>query len=886
MRAPFLATLLIGLSLVACRNDGGKVDDTGDGDGGGTDGGSLDGGAGDGGSLDGGAGDGGAGDGGSADGGAIDDCPTLSVSTTVLAFTVDSVAGTQTLPLSVTNDCTGAVDLELTAEITAGSEFSGGGALTLAPGDTGSIDVTFTPAALGDATGTLTLVSNDPDLPTVDVALTGRYHVDQDGDGYQDEAAGGDDCDDSDDSVHPADAEAERDLADDDCDGLVDEDFIGPGDLWVTEIMFDPAAVGDGYGEWFEVYNGSGGAVDLRGWSFRSDDGDTFAIDESVVIDGDDYLVLGVSDDPYLNGETPVHFVYDRMDFSLANDADSIFIYMGDTPIFDVSYTTDWPLSAGASLILDPFYEASSVADHWCSSTTPYGVGDLGSPGTRNDDCTTVDRDEDGYTEEEGDCDDLDASFNPGQLDTWDGLDNDCDGAVDRVTEDQATSRVLGGDGDYLGGEDGLSVGDLTGDGTPDVAVGGTYTSESGSSYYPGTVAVLDGSGFDGWDDAWSDIDIARVEGGNNYNRLHAMSPHLGDQDGDGIADLFVAGTDYYSSASYGYAPAAVLIFGGSDFGGTWSDSYDVWFEGLGDYYGYARAASDHDYDGDGVDDIVYASYYATSGREFYRGLVSVFSGDGLGSGDTYDLETDSDLYIWGDEGYQMLGHSIGGGDVDGDGYDDLFLGAPGYYYDDLTPGTVYMIDGGASTLGGTGNVGLVSTTRFTGTDVDDRLGYRAPVQVADFDGDDQPDIAIGAPGRGTVHVFFDAGGLSGEVEASSADAVLTGEGPAWFGASLATADFDSDGMDDLVVGAPDYSSYTYLYYYADDGGGVYLFSGADLAGDLGSDSASWAAEGSDPIGLGWNLTTADFDGDGSAELLTTGPGYDTDLGALYVFQP
>lgn len=58
----------------------------------------------------------------------------------------------------------------------------------------------------------------------------------------------------------------------------------GPGDLLFTEFQSDPSEVPEYDGEWFEVYNNSGGNVDLRGVTFALEDGTAFTVTSSLVV--------------------------------------------------------------------------------------------------------------------------------------------------------------------------------------------------------------------------------------------------------------------------------------------------------------------------------------------------------------------------------------------------------------------------------------------------------------------------------------------------------------------------------------------------------------------------------------------------------------------------
>ncbi|MCK6502456.1 lamin tail domain-containing protein [Myxococcota bacterium] len=870
-------SVLLATTSLACNKGSVGTDDTGN--------------TGDGGADGGGTGDGGTGDGGTGDGGTgwTTDCPALDVSETALVFPLTPFGGSQTMTVVLTNACTGEGDLDVTAALAGDDAFSGGlPTTTLAPGATAVVEIVFSGAEYGDFSATLDITSNDVDLPSVSLPVTGTVVADADGDGHDTVAAGGDDCDDTNPEVYPRENELARDLVDDDCDGTVDEDWIEQGDVIITEIMMNPVAVGDAYGEWFEVKNTSSELIDLGGWRLTSDDGDELTVDAGVRIDPGAVLVFGLTSDTTLNGGVPVDVEYTREDLSLADTADAIFVYVGDKAVSEVSYSAGWPITAGSSLSLDPYFgpdDNLTSPDLWCAATSEYGVGDQGTPGVDNDVCSNVDHDLDGYSPDQGDCDDFDATLNPGMSERWDDIDNNCDGDVDVAGPDDADNQLDGNDGDYLGGEQSLSIGDLDGDGTPDLVLGGQYVAGSISSM-PGGVGALDGSGWEDWSGTWDGDTMVMVTGTGNYNYFGTMGLRQGDHDGDGVQDLVVVGSDTYSGASYGAPVAGTLFFGGGDLAGDLdaSDGDIVFFGSSGAYYQGIRVESSLDYDGDGFDDIAYGNSTATVSRDYYTGIVSIVAGSDLEAGTDMDFESDFALRTWGDEAYARFGDSLGGGDLDDDGYDDLIVGASGYYYDSTTVGFVYVIPGGRSSLGGSGSVGLIATTRFEGAETDDRLGAGGSPLVADFDGDDELDLVLAAPDINTVYLFHGAGSLSGEVVASEADTTLVGEGPDKFGQALFAGDFDGDDLDDLVIGAPDTDTFNYASYYADEEGAAYLFRGGALSGELASSNADYTVISDTRDALGFNVNGADFDGDGTLELLVSAPGRNTDRGQVLLF--
>jgi hypothetical protein len=80
---------------------------------------------------------------------------------------------------------------------------------------------------------------------------------------------------------------------------------------------------------------------------------------------------------------------------------------------------------------LDEWYRDQAnndSASSWCATSEGSGAEDLGTPGLANEACPSIDRDGDGFSLSTGDCDEADATVNPGALEVpYDGVDNDCD---------------------------------------------------------------------------------------------------------------------------------------------------------------------------------------------------------------------------------------------------------------------------------------------------------------------------------------------------------------------------------------------------------------------------------------------------------------------------
>jgi len=124
-----------------------------------------------------------------------------------------------------------------------------------------------------EARGALPMYIGYPPLVGIFGIVVNTEDSDWDGDGYN-EIEG--DCDDFDADIHPGADEADNGI-DDDCDELIDEDFVSHGDIIVTEFLDYPIQVEDEDQEWLELYNTTATDIDLSGWwVYEAYRGDTF----------------------------------------------------------------------------------------------------------------------------------------------------------------------------------------------------------------------------------------------------------------------------------------------------------------------------------------------------------------------------------------------------------------------------------------------------------------------------------------------------------------------------------------------------------------------------------------------------------------------------------
>ncbi len=166
-------------------------------------------------------------------------------------------------------------------------------------------------------------------------------------------------------------------------------DDLVVNDVIISEIMFNPDYCGDTECEWFEVYNASGGSVDLDGLIVEDDGGNTATVTGSAVMAAGSYIVLAIGDSSTWGyaGFTPDGYYGTTV--ALGNSGDQVSIY-NSLGLIDsaAAYTSG---SAGVSLTLDPSYTDARLNDnpgYWCNAaSTISGTSDLGTPGAVNDYC-------------------------------------------------------------------------------------------------------------------------------------------------------------------------------------------------------------------------------------------------------------------------------------------------------------------------------------------------------------------------------------------------------------------------------------------------------------------------------------------------------------------
>ncbi len=376
---------------------------------------------------------------------------------------------------------------------------------------------------------------------------------------------------------------------------------------------------------------------------------------------------------------------------------------------------------------------------------------------------------------------------------------------------------------------------------------------------------------------------------------------NAGDINGDGIDDLLIGAYRAQPNGAFD-AGETYLVYGksgASALSGTFDlANADVTFNGIdqGDRSGFS-VSNAGDINDDGIDDLLIGAKRAdgngiASAGETY--LVYGKSGASALSG-TFDL-ANADATFTGVNPIDLSGWSVSNaGDINGDGIDDLLIGA---YRAEVGTGKTYLVYGksGASALAGTIDLANADVT-FKGIDGDDASGSSVS-NAGDINGDGIDDLLIGASsadpngifGAGETYLVYGKSGasaLSGTFDLANADVTFNGIGSSdQSGSSVSNAgDINGDGIDDLLIGASDAdptneireAGETYLIYGKS---GASALSGAF---DLANADVTFNGIGSSDFS-GISVSNAgDINGDGIDDLLIGAVGGDPNGGEIYL---
>jgi hypothetical protein len=270
------------------------------------------------------------------------------------------------------------------------------------------------------------------------------------------------------------------------------------------------------------------------------------------------------------------------------------------------------------------------------------------------------------------------------------------------------------------------------------------------------------------WTASWADMEeIMVILTPQKPEYFGCGVANVGDLNGDGYQDL-VVDSNPQSGPEHAY-----IYFGGPSF----DTIPDVTLESQYPNFGVGSRAGD--VNGDGFDDIM--AYCSNS----EIGFVSVFYG---GS----PLDTVPDLRLHGKTGEAFGWTRCPAGDLNGDGYDDLLIGA----YMASNGGKAYVFFGG--------NPMDTIPDLILRTNADHAFGM-AVAGLGDVNGDGYPDIGVGDPWKasctGKAYIYF-----GGPDVDRIPDLILTGGyAHSHFGGDIGGGDLNGDGYAEIAVSAPTY---------------------------------------------------------------------------------
>ncbi|MDH5715487.1 MAG: hypothetical protein OEZ30_07985 [Candidatus Aminicenantes bacterium] len=401
-----------------------------------------------------------------------------------------------------------------------------------------------------------------------------------------------------------------------------------------------------------------------------------------------------------------------------------------------------------------------------------------------------------------------------------------------------------------------VGSGDINGDGYDDIIIG-AYSADPGDPPRAdaGEAYVIYGSSFPS---PPYTIDLSTTSAGitiygddaGDFCGWMALS---GNVNGDAYDDIIIGA--WAADASAGFdAGKTYVIFGSSSPSAelnlsTQSADITVYGDTADEHSG--RAVASGDINNDGYDDIIIGASNASPGGRSYAGETHVVFGSSFSSPPyTRDLKTQpADITVYGRAEYDDSGCAVASGDINGDEYGDVIIGA-----EEADPGgrtgagETYVIFGSSSPPSSVDLSTQSADITVCGDDASDHSG--ATVISSDLNDDGYYDLIIGAywasPPAGSyagkTFVIFGTDFPPSTIDLDSQPADITIYGNEWGEQSsggLSSGDVNWDGFNDIIIGAP-YASPT----GGSQAGETYvIFGGGPLVTAHGLGGKSWIKE-------------------------------------------
>ena len=404
-------------------------------------------------------------------------------------------------------------------------------------------------------------------------------------------------------------------------------------------------------------------------------------------------------------------------------------------------------------------------------------------------------------------------------------------------------------------------AGDVNGDGYSDIVVG-AYSYTNGQSN-EGAIFIYKGTS-----SGISTAPISLIQPNTAYANLGISNSSAGDVNGDGYSDV-IAGAYYYTNGQTYEGGASV--YHGSPTGIGPSTVVPILGNSVGMNLG-TSVASAGDVNGDGYNDVIVGAQSFTNGQSS-EGAFYIYHGTATGINSTPATVVESNQAV------SYLGRSVScAGDVNGDGYSDVVVGAFSYTNGQSSEGAAFVYHGSASGISTTAAVMLESNQASS------KMGHTV-ASAGDVNGDGYSDVIVGAynytngqTNEGAAYIHH--GSASG-ISSTPTKIIESNIANTWLGYAVAGAgDINGDGYSDVILGAT---------YYANGQsfeGAFYVHHGS--ATGINSSSAALVESNLASAQMGYYVAGAgDVNGDGFSDVLVGVIRYSngqTDEGAVYVY--
>jgi hypothetical protein len=401
-------------------------------------------------------------------------------------------------------------------------------------------------------------------------------------------------------------------------------------------------------------------------------------------------------------------------------------------------------------------------------------------------------------------------------------------------------------------------AGDVNGDGYDDVIAGANFydngqTDEGAAFVYYGSSKGVNPTKY------------TLLESNQAHANFGRSVSRAGDVDNDGYDDVIVGADQFANGSTY---EGAIYVFYGSATGITTTTTDIVEGNGIYAQLGTSVAAAG-DINGDGYADVIAG---APGIAQNYAGIAYVYYGGAWGI--TYTPY--STIYFSQTGGH--FGSSVSGaGDVNGDGYDDVIVGAYGYDNGTTDEGGAFIY------YGSSGGVSLTPATSLESNQQNSYFGASV-AGAGDINHDGYDDVIVGASAfdngqtdEGAVFIYYGSAAGIGTIAGTTLESNAAGT---YYGSGVASAgDVNGDGYSDIIVGE------RYGSNGQSEEGLAFVYYGR--ASGLSTTAASMIESNQVSAHLGTVSGAGDVNGDGYSDIIVGAPDYSngqSQEGAAFVY--